>query len=280
MTFSDIDKRVIFFELIDKKHADNVKKQIDFLISQEVSKDAMKVFCYGDDEVDSIDFAGVEKLFVPKMCDNTAKFKNFVLMAIKQAGFKGFAYVASDSLEFLKNPNDYMTALENTMIALDYDIHFSTTTDQCNYVFSKFNPRLVIDVDDEDVKQKMHLPDKIFFTSHSNTEFITYNMGAFEVDNVPKFDERFSIAMYMIIEFIARKKATKKPGQLYFMNQYLAIGDEIGVYDNIKSDASQNPENFKAEDAIFKSMNIDYAPDNNIDVVLDAFYAKVKDKTK
>lgn len=32
------------------------------------------------------------------------------------------------------------------------------------------------------------------------------------------------------------------------------------------------------EDALFKSMNVDYAPDNNLDIVLDAFYAKIKEK--
>lgn len=32
------------------------------------------------------------------------------------------------------------------------------------------------------------------------------------------------------------------------------------------------------ENELFKSLNIDYAPDNNIDIVLDAFYKKLKSK--
>jgi len=34
------------------------------------------------------------------------------------------------------------------------------------------------------------------------------------------------------------------------------------------------------ENELFKSLNIDYAPDNNIDLVLDAFYKKLKSKVK
>lgn len=41
------------------------------------------------------------------------------------------------------------------MAALDYSIHFSTVTDPCNYIFKKFNPRLTIDIDDEDAKTKL-----------------------------------------------------------------------------------------------------------------------------
>lgn len=34
----------------------------------------------------------------------------------------------------------------------------------------------------------------------------------------------------------------------------------------------------KKENELFKSLAIDYAPDNNIDIVLDAFYNKLKSK--
>jgi hypothetical protein len=33
------------------------------------------------------------------------------------------------------------------------------------------------------------------------------------------------------------------------------------------------------EDAIFKSLNVNYAPDNNVDVILDTLYAKILEKT-
>lgn len=47
----------------------------------------------------------------------------------------------------------YIDKLESTMTAFDYDIHFSTATDRCNYVFNKFCPRMALDIDDDSIKQ-------------------------------------------------------------------------------------------------------------------------------
>ena len=95
-----------------------------------------------------------------------------------------------------------------------------------------------------------------------------------------KYDEKFSIAMFFIIEYLARRKATKAASQLYLMNQYLSISTEVGTYHTIDIGVNQqlDPNTMKLEDAVFKSMNVDYAPDNNIDQVLDMFYAKLKEK--
>ena len=85
--------------------------------------------------------------------------------------------------------------------------------------------------------------------------------------------------MFYIIEYLARRKSTKVKGSLYFMNQYLSIFDEIGTFHVVPIEKSSlDPNKIQEEDAIFKSMNIDYAPDNNIDVILDSFYSKIKEK--
>lgn len=85
--------------------------------------------------------------------------------------------------------------------------------------------------------------------------------------------------MFYIIEYLARRKATKAKDSLYFMNQYLSIFDEVGTFHAISSEKSQlDPNKMQEEDALFKSMNINYAPDNNIDVILDSFYSKIKEK--
>lgn len=63
------------------------------------------------------------------------------------------------------------------------------------------------------------------------------------------------------------------------MNQYLSIGDEVGVYSSAELGTEQiDSAKMQEEDGLFKSMNVDYAPDNNLDIVLDAFYAKIKEK--
>lgn len=59
----------------------------------------------------------------------------------------------------------------------------------------------------------------------------------------------------------------------------MSISDEVNGYD-IASDVKNNDDNNKMqeENELFKSLNIDYAPDNNLDIVLDAFYKKLKEK--
>lgn len=60
--------------------------------------------------------------------------------------------------------------------------------------------------------------------------YMTFNFGALG-DAVPMLDERFTVGMFYIIEFLARRRAERKDGQLYYMNQYLSISDEVGAYD-------------------------------------------------
>lgn len=63
------------------------------------------------------------------------------------------------------------------------------------------------------------------------------------------------------------------------MNQYLSVGDEVGVYSSAELGTEQiDGAKMQEEDTIFRSMKVDYAPDNNLDIVLDAFYAKLKEK--
>ena len=53
----------------------------------------------------------------------------------------------------------------------------------------------------------------------------------------------------------------------------MSIPEEVGVFSAVQVDGSEpSPEQMKAEDDIFKAMNVEYAPDNNIDIVLETFY--------
>lgn len=214
----------------------------------------------------------------PDEAGTIPKQKNFILDWCKLQGFTGFLHIVENDILFNERSKSYMDVLESTMSALDYDVHLSTVTDKCNYVFNKFCPRLAINVDDDNIRQKLGLPRQVRFTSHSNVSYTTYNLAA--SNGCPlKFDERFTIGMFYIIEFLARRKATQKAGQLYFMNQYLSIADEDNAFDVVRL-PSKNVDNAKMqeEDALFKSLNVNYAPDNNLDLVLDTFYGKIKEK--
>jgi len=44
------------------------------------------------------------------------------------------------------------------------------------------------------------------------------------------FSEDFTVAMYYIVELLARRRRLKKPDQPFFMNQYLTVDSEDGVF--------------------------------------------------
>lgn len=94
-------------------------------------------------------------------------------------------------------------------------------------------------------------------------------------DQLLKFDEDFTIPMFWIIEFLARRRNTKKQGQLFYMNQYLAIQEEYGTFEPINVDNDFSQKTMQEEDAKFKAKNINFAPDNNIDVVLEETYQMI-----
>ena len=82
--------------------------------------------------------------------------------------------------------------------------------------------------------------------------------------------------MFWIIEFLARRRNTKSQGQLFYMNQYLTIDSELGTFEQIAIDNNLSEKTMKEEDAKFKKKKIDFAPDNNIDIILEETYSKLK----
>lgn len=242
---------------------------------------SMMLFNCSKKAIDAKDIGnvGCQIIDCPDSCDNNSKAKNFIFDTLQaQDGFR-FLHIIEGNTKLLKDPTAYINEVEKTMDVLDYSIYFSTSSDRCNYVFSKFSPRLTIDIDDENVNKKLSLPPSLSFTSHSNTVWTIYDCEKCS-KNIQRYDEKFSIAMFMIIEYLARRRSNKRPDQLYYMNQYLSVPSELGVFTVIEN--AQNgidPKKMQEEDAMFKSMKINYAPDNNLDVVLDALYMKLKGKT-
>lgn len=192
---------------------------------------------------------------------------------------KGFIHVIDNTVEVLKDPAPFMKQVENLMAVTDLNCFFGTVTDGCNRVYKKYNPRLRVALDKDEYKN-FGIGSNVVFCSHSNIQWITYNIDKAD-DNELFFDESFTIDMFFIIEFLARRR-NSHPGSLYFMNQYITCDEEPDVY-RIDESLSREPrfdlqEAMASEDALFKSKNINYAPDNNIDVVLEKLYLKLKSK--
>lgn len=215
---------------------------------------------------------------IPDTCDTISKARNFINAEYKLKQFDGFLHVVEDIVELQKDPTEFLAALEKMMDVLDYDVWFNTICDPCNYVYSKFNPRLSVEMDKEDVKS-LGLSSKLLFTSHSNTAWICYNFASVPSDLLA-FNESFDIPMFMIIEFLARRRNTKRSGQQYLMNMYATIPEELGVFKVSAPSAGEDPKSEKMaeEDKAFRSLNVNFAPDNDIDKILESFWTKIKSK--
>lgn len=173
----------------------------------------------------------------------------------------------------------FIDDVETMMNVFDYHVWFNTVCDGCNYVYSKYNPRISIHLDIADIQVKTGLPTVINMTSHSNPQWIIYDYGHVS-DDLLRFDEDFAIPMFWIIEFLARRRNTKPENSVYFMNYYLSVPSEVGLFENIDTAAdAPNPDQMKIEDAVFKGKKINYEQDSNIDLILGTFWNKIKEKT-
>ena len=81
------------------------------------------------------------------LAESEPKFRNYVNRYFKDCNFKGFLHVVSDSIELLDGMHKYANEIEHVMDLLDYNVHFATVTDPCNYVYSKYSPRVVLGID-------------------------------------------------------------------------------------------------------------------------------------
>ena len=172
-----------------------------------------------------------------------------------------------------------MDDVEKMLDALDLNSWLGTVTDGCNLVYTKYNPRLRVKIDRPDYKEKLGV-DELVFCSHSNTQWMVFNVKKGDAEEL-HFREDFKIAMFWIIEYLARRRNTH-PESLYFMNQYVTVPSELGTFVNREVNESdkeiESPEAMKQEDDLFKALKVNYAPDNNIDLVLERTYKKLQSK--
>lgn len=246
--------------------------------------DAVKVFSdgacgevvvfSGDPDVD----AGCRVEAFPTDSKLETARRNAVLKKYDEEGFDGVLHVVSDQVQVLKEPGKFMDDLDAMMRRLDYPLWLSTVTDSMNYVYGRYNPRFLLRNDSGPMKAAGD-GYGIAATSHSNTAWMAYDMKALRGQrDIMLFSEEFTVPMFYIVELLARRRANRRPGQLFFMNQYLTVDSERGAF-RAASDGFGDPpapqKTMAEEDAKFKSMNMDFKPDYSVDAVLDALAEKL-----
>ena len=210
--------------------------------------------------------------------ESEPKLRNRLNAGMKAEGFAGFHHVVHGSVELLGQISQFLIELEAMMRVLDYRVWLNTVCDGCNYVYNKYNPRVTVQADVPECEKAGLLGD-ICFTSHSNTAWMCYDMSA-ATDSQLRFDEDFTIPMYWIIEFLARRRADGAKTDLYFMNQYLTVCSERGLFRQMRTAApeTQDVKKQAEEDRLFRSKKIDYSVDNSVDMILDRLWNKLVSK--
>lgn len=271
-----------------QKFTDDFKNNIGKLI--EILKDkALSIDVFSNVKMFSID--GVQVILFPEEVNTEVKSKNYVIDYYKKSGFNGKLHVICHHIEILKDPIQFMNDIENLMDVLDINSWFGTVTDTCNYLYKKYMPRLRVPIDPEmkGWKEKLKV-DEVLFCSHSNVQWMIFNIGKGD-ENELHFNDEFTVPMFWIIEYLARRRNTH-PDSMYFMNEYITCPSEKGVYKNLdncfnSSDESPNAkqeqmkkenEEMRADDEKFRAMKVDHHPDNNLDIVLERTYLKLKSK--
>ena len=196
---------------------------------------------------------------------NRAAGLNFIYKYLKEHFSNAYGYVICDSMQFKKDPTVFMDSIEEMISKLKLDVWFNTYTDNMNFVFTKFDGRVSVAINDPELKQKY---DKtIIWTSHSNPNLSIIDLDAFVLPEDGKtFDDRFEIPMFWIIKFLCERRRDKKG----FMNYYPTISEEIGVYKC--KDFKQSPitnEQMQKEDMMFKAMEIDHSPTMAVEDIMD-----------
>ena len=258
----------------DKNCSDNVRKTVSELTACRMF-DSIVVYRKPDTD---FGMEGVLVKDIPAELDTEPKIRNWINSEYASCG--GFLHVIKDDTEITRPPAEFVSDVEKMMDVFDYPVWLSTVTDSCNYVYSKYNPRITIAMNRQDVNDRLGLKTDICVTSHSNTYWMIYDMPKLVGSNLVRFDDRYTVPMFYIIEFLARRRNEKKRGDMHFMNQYLTVRSELGVFKQFAG-ATQKEDDVKTlqeEDKLFKSQDIDFTADMNIDVILETFWEKLASK--
>ena len=259
----------IFAILHEREEIDIGKNIIEKL--PEGSK--VMIFSKEDFPVSNFPQNSLEFVKIPEdLTDKKPKMRNFIIRTVKNSGFNGFLHVAEDSVALKTDPKMFFDEVELMMKTFGLKSWFNTALDGCNYVLSQYNPRFSVTVDVENTPLSGKT---IHWCSNANTEWTVFDLEGATDDDL-MLNESFGIAMYFIIEFLARRRNRKSPGELHYMNMYPGLDSELPVLQTVPSNPDENhKEDFKAEDQIFREMKVDNRPDMEIEGIIRDMAAKL-----
>lgn len=277
------DRKIAIF-LSDERRIPDVRSNVGILMSCAVCPE---ITVFSEREIPEFNMGhertrcSNEKF--PGSGDSETARRNAILKKYEAEGFGGILHVISDDVNIVCDPSGFIDDLESMMREFDYPLWLSTVTDPCNYVYSKYNPRLTLANDMQEMRDA-GIRYGLSVTSHSNTAWMAYDMAALAGQReIEYFDERFNVSMFYIVELLARRREHRRPGQLFYMNQYLTVTSERGVFKpapDLPQIRQTTQQEMQDEDEKFKAMGVKYEPDYGMDAVLDAIAEKIIKKTR
>lgn len=266
-----MNKRV--FAIINLSNYKNIIKNI---INNLNTSNEIFIFCKEDNYSNLQDTLSNSNIHIEVLPENilysSSKTKNHVFKYFKEKNnnFK-YLHLFEDSIEIINDMTKFFDDIEEMMLKLGLNSWFNTRCDPCNYVMTKYDPRIRVVIDNE--KLALIYDKTIYWTSHANTLYSIYDLENISLDQM-LFDERFSIPMFYIIKkFADRRNDVNDP--FPFMNFYPTIDEEGHLFkvnnedDKNNKDKNISQDTFRKENELFKTLNIDYHPDVNVEAVLD-----------
>lgn len=256
---------------------ENVKKEI---VAKLPLRDSDKILLFYDAATytngEEPAISDIEIKLVPMTKEdghNRAAGLNFVYKYLKENFTNAYGYAIYDTIQFKKDPTPFMDSIEEMMGKLRLDVWFNTYTDPMNFVFTKFDGRVSIAINEPELKKTY---DKtIIWTSHSNPNLSVIDLDVFALPEGGKtFDDRFEIPMFWIIKFLCERRRDKKG----FMNYYPTISEEVGTFkcndygDGIKP----TPQLMQKEDKMFGELKLDHSPSQSVEELMDFMIERLR----
>lgn len=216
-----------------------------------------------------------EVIFPETDVKNLPKCHNFAVNYIKNVlKLSGYLYVFSDIIQITDKTKFefFLPEIEELMDKFELDTWFNTVTDKANYVFSKYDPRLRVDIDEPALSS---IYDKtILWATCANNNLICFNLDKVSLEQM-QFDPEFSIAMFYILEYVARRRHNASDSWP-FINFYPTLESELGIISYIKSEDGSintsvdhiNKNDYAKEEEIFNQRSINFQGDSQFESVL------------
>lgn len=207
--------RKIAILLFDDRRLPEVRNTVQMLMANSACQE---ITVFSDVDCPDLNVAheqtrcSVEK-FPPCKCpERETSRRNAVLRRYEVDGFTGILHVISDTVHIQRDPTAFMDDLGSMMREFDYPLWLSTVTDPCNYVYNRYNPRFVL-LNDVQRLRDAGIKYGLAVTSHSNTAWMAYDMGALASQrDIEYFCEDFDVPMFFIVELLARRRQFRRPG--------------------------------------------------------------------